>query len=112
MLWKKLYIYLGAGFSRPLGLPLMSDFLIKAKDMYFSSPSTFSYIKDVIQMINELSVVKNYFKSDLFNIEEILSILEMNDYLGDQSNKELFQRFICSVIEYYTPEIKYNNLNP
>ncbi len=26
---------LGAGFSAPLGLPVMSNFLAKAKDLYF-----------------------------------------------------------------------------
>lgn len=33
---EKVVYILGAGFSAPLGLPVMSNFLVKSKDLYFS----------------------------------------------------------------------------
>ena len=33
----------GAGFSAPLGLPVMSNFLMKSKDMYPLDPERFGY---------------------------------------------------------------------
>ncbi|MED1953781.1 SIR2 family protein [Brevibacillus centrosporus] len=101
---KVVYI-LGAGFSAPLGLPVMSNFIFKAKDMYFKSPKQYGYFQDVFHLLNQMSVIKNYFKSDLFNIEETLSILEMNDYLSEKSQTDLFTRFLSDVIQYYTPTI-------
>ena len=67
--------FLGAGFSAPLGLPVMSNFLVKSKDMYFGDPVTYRQFDTVFKTIEELSIIKNYFKADLFNIEEILSIV-------------------------------------
>lgn len=96
---------LGAGFSAPLGLPVMSNFLMKAKDMFASNPTKFSYFEDVFKTIKDMSVAKNYFNTDLFNIEEILSILEMDGYLQETEKKTDFTEFLSSVIQYYTPPI-------
>jgi len=35
---EKVVYLLGAGFSAPLGLPVMSNFLEKSKDIYFADP--------------------------------------------------------------------------
>jgi hypothetical protein len=75
MRMERVVYLLGAGFSAPLGLPVMSNFLEKSKDMYFETPDRYKYFSDVFNQIRDFSVVKNYYNSDLFNIEEILSIL-------------------------------------
>jgi hypothetical protein len=100
---KVVYI-LGAGFSAPLGIPTMGNFLFKSKDLYFSDTAKYAHFKLVFDRINELSITKNYYNSDLFNIEEILSILEMDEFLaGDQLKRE-FISYIKDVIQHYTPE--------
>ncbi len=40
----KVVYFLGAGFSAPLGLPVMRDFLIKSKDMYFENPDRYKHL--------------------------------------------------------------------
>ena len=102
---EKVVFILGAGFSAPLGLPVMSNFLSKSKDMYFSDPERYSYFKDVFDTINRLSVIKNYFSSDLFNIEEILSILAMESFLDNSELDDNFKKYIVDVIQYFTPKI-------
>lgn len=97
---------LGAGFSAPLGIPVMNNFLIKSKDMYFQNSDKYGYFEEVFKTITEMSVSKNYYESDLFNIEEILSILEMNDYLEGNSLKSFFLKYISDVIQYYTPSLE------
>ena len=77
-----LYIF-GAGFSAPLGLPLMNNFLVKSKDLYFKDKSKYAYFDEVFNLIDEMSVSKNYYNTDLLNIEEILSILEMQSFLEE-----------------------------
>lgn len=97
---------LGAGFSAPLGLPVMTNFLSKSKDLYFADRTRYEYFGQVFDTINEMSVCKNYFNADLFNIEEILSILEMTDSLGqDRMMEGLFAQYIIEVIEAYTPAV-------
>lgn len=100
-------VYLfGAGFSAPLGLPLMNDFLIESKDMFADAADEYRHFSEVFEAINRMSVLKNYFRADLFNIEEILSILEIDSFLGGERLAEDFRRYLCDVIEHYTPEIK------
>ena len=102
---EKVVYFLGAGFSAPLGLPVMSDFLIKSKDMYAIDPEKYSHFNDIFKTIAEMSTVKNYFNADLFNIEEILSILEMQDHLSGKSRAESFRQYIADVIIYFTPPV-------
>ncbi len=84
----------------------MSNFLFKSKDMYFSDTEKYDYFNGIFDSINKLSVIKNFYESDLFNIEEILSITEMLSFLdGEELNKD-FKRYISEVIKYYTPEVK------
>lgn len=94
---------LGAGFSAPLGIPVMSDFLSKSKDMHSLEPTKYQHFQEVFKTIKDMSVAKNYFNADLFNIEEILSILEMKDYLNSSGNSDMFKKYIADVIKYYTP---------
>jgi hypothetical protein len=46
--------------------------------------------------------IQSYYAADLFNIEEILSILEMRDQIGGKRSRR-FVRLILDVISYYTP---------
>lgn len=103
---ERIVYIIGAGFSAPLGLPVMSNFLMKSKDMYFSNPNTYEYFNDIFKTIEKMSTIKNYYNADLFNIEEILSILEMNEYLDGSNNSSNFKKYISDVIQYYTPDIK------
>lgn len=96
---------LGAGFSAPLGLPVMNNFLSKSKDMYFEDPKRFGHFPEVLEQIRDFSVVKNYYDSDLFNIEEIFSILEMSSQLEGKRLKKNFIRYLSDVINFYTPNI-------
>ena len=102
----KVVYLLGAGFSAPLGLPVMSNFLMKSKDMYFLNPEKYGTFKGVFDTIAEMSVSKNYYDADLFNIEEILSILEMQELVGSGRLKSDFIRYIIEVIEHFTPPVE------
>lgn len=96
---------LGAGFSAPLGIPVMSNFLEKSKDMFSSDPDRWSRFKKVFQTIDRMYKSKGYFNANLFNIEEILSILEMNEELGGETERSLFSNYILDVVQYYTPKM-------
>ena len=100
---KKVVYILGAGFSAPLGIPVMATFLTRAKDLYSAFPDKFGYFMDIFTRIDFLSKAKNYLQCDLFNIEEILSILEMQSYVGDTDFTDQFTRFIADVITACTP---------
>ena len=101
---------LGAGFSAEFGLPVMSNFLEKSKDMYTSRNSTgnavpnIDFFGSVYDEIDKLRRCKDFYESDMTNIEEILSLFEMGRMLGEESKKQIdFQKFIAEVIKYYTP---------
>jgi hypothetical protein len=101
---EKVVYILGAGFSAPLGLPVMNNFLLKAKDMYAADARKYAHFAEVFNKINSMAVAKSYYEADLFNIEEILSILEMTERLAGGETKT-FVNFLCDVIDYYTPDI-------
>ncbi|MBC8278431.1 MAG: hypothetical protein H8E46_09380 [FCB group bacterium] len=110
-----LYI-LGAGFSAPLGIPVMRDFYQKSKDMYTDVFSgEYRYFNEVFKEVSRMSNVLNYMDANLFNIEEILSIIEMKSYVSKSKlTQEKFANYIKDVISFYTPEIKnikYNSQN-
>lgn len=102
---EKITYLIGAGFSAPLGLPVMSNFLNKSKDLY-SSNTDLDWFSRVFQLIRELSVAKNYYNTDLFNIEEIISILEMESFLGGGDLDKVFSDYIKETISRYTPNIE------
>ncbi len=104
---------IGAGFSQPFGLPLVSNFLEKAKDIYYHSNNRdkYNHFLKVFESIKEMHIAKTYYDTDLTNIEEILSILEMGNSLSSDSDKKDFISFVCDVIEYYSPVLKDPPLN-
>lgn len=97
---------LGAGFSAPLKIPVVSNFLEKSKDMLAIAPDRYGKFVDVFKTIDKMSKSKNYFNSDLFNIEEILSILEMGEELSNEAERSLFKEYIVDVVQYYTPKLE------
>jgi hypothetical protein len=104
---EKIVYILGAGFSAPLGIPVMSNFLSKAKDLFVSNPTDYKHFKNVFDTINHLSSTKNIYTSDLSNIEEILSILEMQNNLAGKKKTQSFKEFISDVIQNYTPDFSH-----
>ncbi len=102
---ERVVYWLGAGFSAPLGLPVMSNFLLKAKDQFAAGAEEFKYFEQIFAKIDDLSKAKNFFETDLFNIEEILSLFEMESQLTGSRISEQYVKFLQDVIEYYTPEV-------
>lgn len=95
---------LGAGFSAPLGIPLISNFLEKSKDLYQSDRQKYGHFKSVYETIRELSYCQQFYKIDLFNIEDILSLLTMHSTMtGDHEAEDRFCKFLVDVIEAHTP---------
>jgi hypothetical protein len=93
---------LGAGFSAPLGIPTVANFIDKAKDLYFSSPATYPYFKATIDDIDSLARTLTKFKSNLDDLEEVLSILQIESEFGGKrtlSRAKRFVRMITDVIE-------------
>ena len=84
----------------------MNNFIVKAKDMYWRDSKRFDYFADVFETIEKMSICKNYFQADLFNIEEVLSILEMEQSsIAEEKDRKRFVRFISEVIKFYTPPL-------
>lgn len=101
---ERIVYIIGAGFSAPLGLPVMSNFLIKSKDLYYNDTAQYKHFKLVFDTIKEMSITKNYYDADLLNIEEILSILEIQQNLTGSRIKKSFVKYIIDVVNHYTPE--------
>jgi SIR2-like domain len=101
---RRIVYLLGAGFSAPLGIPVISNFYWKAKDLYDREPEKFAHFAESFSVMESFHRVKMFMKAELENIEEILSILEMKDVLSSEPSRETFSRFICDVIKAYTPE--------
>jgi hypothetical protein len=100
---EKITYILGAGFSAPAGLPLMNNFILKAKDMYYSDPEKFNYFLKIFEKIDSLSKIKNFFTADLYNIEEVLSLFETESILYRNTKfRNDFIKFIIDVINNYT----------
>jgi hypothetical protein len=102
---KNIVYILGAGFSKPLGLPLMNDFWQKSKDMIQTDSEKYGYFKTVHDKINQLDSTYKYFDYDSHNLEDVLSVLEVSETIGEGSNLDLFKKYIVDVIRYNTPEM-------
>jgi len=102
---EKVVYILGAGFSAQFGLPVMSNFLEKSKDMYaLKNLPDIHFFGSVYKEIDKLRRCKDFYNSDMTNIEEILSLFEMGKMLGSKSKQQIdFQKFIAEVIKYHTP---------
>lgn len=96
---------LGAGFSAPLGLPVMANFVSRSKDQFAASPKRFEDFGSVFGLFDKLAKVKSFYRSDLSNIEEILSILTIGEFSATPGEKSRFVKYLGDVIEYFTPSL-------
>jgi hypothetical protein len=106
---------LGAGFSAPAGIPVMSDFLRAAQDIRQNHPGDgpYSYFGRVLDQFATPTKILPYYKADTFNIEEILSILEMESLVTQKPGKtKIFEKFITDVIDYHSASWKSNKIEP
>ena len=104
LVMERVVYLLGAGFSVPFGIPVVRNFLERSKDLCFRDRDKYAHFSGVFDTIRELSVCKNYYSIDLFNIEDILSLLEMRAGLaGEEETRKNFVRSIADVIQAYTP---------
>ena len=94
--------FLGAGFSKPIGIPTLGEFIQAARGQQ-GEREDFHYFGPLLELIEGLHKAGSYFKSDLRNIEEVLSLLEADAFVSDPTLKERFKKFICAVIKYHTP---------
>ena len=76
---------------------------MRSKDQYAERPADFAYFKDIFATIDGLAPTLKYFSSDQFNIEEILSLLEMKAELEEQRHiRDNFLKYLSDVIRYHT----------
>jgi SIR2-like domain len=94
---------LGAGFAAPAGLPVMANFVSLSKDQFAISPDSSEHYARTYEIFDRLAKVKNFYATDLSNIEEILSILAVEDVAQPTTDRETFVRFLVDVIERATP---------
>jgi hypothetical protein len=99
---------LGAGFSAPLGLPLMSNFWQKAKEVSRVTEAGRTDVQRVLEKIKTLGNVDTYFDFDQHNIEQALSVLEFSEAFDKDGDIETLKQFVLSVITYYTPKISWS----
>jgi hypothetical protein len=104
---EKVAYVLGAGFSAPLGLPLISNFISIAKDLHTSDPERFHDFREVFSRIDEFARIKHYANADLLNVEELLSLEQTESFLNRQPINRRFVDFIIKVIEECTPEFSF-----
>ena len=97
---------LGAGFSAPLGLPVMANFLTRSRELADNEPEKYGFFNDIFKTIRDMAFAKNFYNADLFNIEEILSILDMQDTVADTDHAKHFAKYIKAVIEACTPDFE------
>lgn len=102
---EKVVYLLGAGFSAPANLPVMKDFLSRSKELLNQEPQRFAHFKAVLETIKEMHYTKSYYHADLHNVEEVLSILVMQDAVSNDNRSAKFERYIEDVVTACTPEI-------
>ena len=103
---EKVVYFLGAGFSAPFGIPVMSNFLEKSKDMYSRDSSQYKHFSDIFNRIDRMAKSSLYYSTDVFNIEETLSILEMEERMKDLDLREAFMKYIGDVIDHHAYKIE------
>ncbi len=103
---EKIVYLLGAGFSAPLGLPVMKEFYGKSHELRRQRPNEFKYFDQVFEFVRRTGEVSGYYKStDVLNIEQTLSMLDMVDQLDGVKLRETITRYISDVISASTPSI-------
>jgi len=102
---KKNVVYiLGAGFSAPMGIPVMREFVDKARQLKRGNHQ-FDYFENVIKLIQQTASAEKFFLHESGNIEEALSLLEMKDNLEGTNTKQELINFVVDVIIATTPKV-------
>jgi len=100
---KNVVYILGAGFSAPLGIPIMRNFIDKARSLKRDNDK-YSYFNKFIDLAQNTVSAAVYFQHDSRNIEEALSLLEMKDNLENTNTKDELINFIADVVQASTPK--------
>jgi hypothetical protein len=104
---ERIVYVLGAGFSAPLGLPLVGNFITMSKDLYFGNPRGYPHFSTIYDQFGKMASAKNYYTANLLSIEEVLSILEMESTVtGDSETRDRFIQFLKDTITFYTPKFE------
>ncbi|MDQ5824048.1 MAG: hypothetical protein M3441_07530 [Chloroflexota bacterium] len=103
---KRVVYILGAGFSAPMGLPVISTFHERSEAMYRKDPKGRKHFERVFEMVRDLSVSGRFYSTNVDNIEEVLSTIEMKEFLtgGGSLSADLI-RYIADVIKDSTPDM-------
>ena len=99
--------FVGAGFSAPLGIPVVRSFWSQSVDAYFANRAAHPEFEKVRAAIHNLNRIKTFYRTNLRDIEEVLSLLEMDDLLNDQDRLKTYQKYISDVVRHYTPSFAY-----
>lgn len=106
---KNVVYIVGAGFSADLGIPTVGNFYQYARTLYVSNRQRYKHFDEVFRYVQDASVAMNYLDADLFNIEELLSIVEMDKVAGYRKKKYAdIKKFISDVIVSATPQIAFD----
>lgn len=95
---------LGAGFSAPLGLPVVGNFLERARDLYALDTKRNASFRAVFEKIDWMLRLGKSYRTNVHNIEEVLSLLSMERVLG-RGKQVHVEGFICDVLEQSTPDM-------
>lgn len=93
---------IGAGFSAPLGLPTRANFLERAKDMLFRHPDRYGHHHSLVREFDQIAKIGIYCKTDPLDIEEALSVIEMENFAKARRTKKPFLDLISDTVEYYS----------
>lgn len=101
---RRIVYILGAGFSAPMGIPVMSDFAQRARDLRREG-AQYAHLDEVIQMIRSTNSARTYFKHEPENMEEALSFLELRGDLQGSYQSDKIRKYIVDVIRATTPPV-------
>ena len=88
----------------------MGNFYEKSRAMMIKSPDEYGKYKEIIDSLKWTDSAQSYFRYAP-NIEEALSILEMSECIGKESDLEKYMGYIIEVIKYHTPDFKLADQN-
>ncbi len=103
---KNVYI-LGAGFSKELGLPLQDEFLLFAKEVYFSDTKRYSHFQVVFEYQDRIAKMRKFLSYPLMNLEHLFNLIEMDIFYSNREEivriREAFVQLICDVLKATQP---------
>jgi hypothetical protein len=78
----KVVFILGAGASRPSGVPIMKEFLDRAHELQYGGRVAREDFERVFRVIAALQILHAKSKTDLLNVESIFNLIEMAQLVG------------------------------